>query len=308
MSDAFVLPSWEEALEIQTTNARSFACKKIRVIDSEIPERTVFMRAAQLFAGLSLSECLEIAERARPRVFARNELLFMQGQPFRTLVLVESGCVKLTRLSSNGNEVIVALRGSRDAIDLPAGPIACNHTCNAVVVVRCKALTWDWLTLENLATTAQLNRNICSILTRQLQELQERYHEMAAENVGRRLACALLRLAKQFGTSTDEGTEISISRQELAQMTGTTLFTVSRLISKWAELGLVLPRREAVLVLNPERLDFVSSISQQPSQRSLSSLADREQARLTAGEVLAVVSKCANGAPSLSVLKTAEQS
>jgi CRP-like cAMP-binding protein len=48
--------------------------------------------------------------------------------------------------------------------------------------------------------------------------------------------------------------EVSLSREELAQMTGTTLFTISRLLSRWGEDGFVLPRREAVVIRDPLRL------------------------------------------------------
>jgi hypothetical protein len=48
--------------------------------------------------------------------------------------------------------------------------------------------------------------------------------------------------------------EIKLSREELAQITGTTLFTVSRLLSKWEEQGWVVRRRSAVLVRDPLRL------------------------------------------------------
>ena len=49
----------------------------------------------------------------------------------------------------------------------------------------------------------------------------------------------------------------SLSREELAQLTGTTLFTISRILSKWADTGVVTPRREAVLIRDPQRLDSV---------------------------------------------------
>jgi CRP-like cAMP-binding protein len=68
------------------------------------------------------------------------------------------------------------------------------------------------------------------------------------------LALALLRLLKQVGKESHGGVEVSLSREELAQMTGTTLFTISRILSKWSEQGFVLPRREAVLVRDPQRL------------------------------------------------------
>jgi CRP/FNR family transcriptional regulator, nitrogen oxide reductase regulator len=50
-----------------------------------------------------------------------------------------------------------------------------------------------------------------------------------------------------------------MSREELAQMTGTTLFTISRILSKWAERGIVVPRREAILVGNPKGLESVAN-------------------------------------------------
>ena len=120
--------------------------------------------------------------------------------------------------------------------------------------------------MEDLMVMPQFNENICAILTRHLQELQERYQEMSADKVERRVACAIIRLAKQFGKPTGGGSEIAISRLELAQMTGTTLFTVSRLISKWGELGLILPRREAVLLLDTNRLDLISSVDYQVTE------------------------------------------
>jgi CRP-like cAMP-binding protein len=73
------------------------------------------------------------------------------------------------------------------------------------------------------------------------------------------LALALLRLVKQVGKPAHGGMEICLSREELAQMTGTTLFTISRLLSKWGEEGFVLPRREAVVVLDQKRLGEVSN-------------------------------------------------
>ena len=272
-------------MEIKFNQIRTFTGTDPSLPNLEVAERSKLIRASQLFAGLSITACAQIANRARPRVFARNEFLFMQGQPFRTLVLVESGCVKLTRLNANGSEVILALRGRFDAIDLPAGPNLSHHTFAAQALVKCRTLTWSSSVMGDLMTTPQFNGNICSILTRHLQELQERYQEMSAEKVERRVACAIIRLAQQFGTPTGGGTEISISRHELAQMTGTTLFTVSRLISKWGELGLILPRREAILILDTERLDLISSMDQQPTQKRNSVLADLLPGRVPASSV-----------------------
>ncbi len=260
---------------------RKCAGKQTSTLSSAGTDGAVLLRSSQLFAGLSASECHEIFERAHRRNYERSEMLFMQGQSFRHLILVESGCVKLTRLCPNGSEVILGLRGPNDAIDLPAGPSFCTHTYAAQALIPCRTITWEWSLMERLmATVPNFSRNVCSILTRQLHELQGSYHELSTETVARRVACALLRMAKQFGTPTSRGIEILVSRQELAQMTGTTLFTVSRLISKWGRLGLILPRREAVLMLDLERLDRLSAI-QQPLHEDVFSRAGRTQVELS---------------------------
>ena len=75
--------------------------------------------------------------------------------------------------------------------------------------------------------------------------------------MAQRLALALSRLAKQVGKKTRGGIEISLSREELAQLTGTTLFTISRVLSRWAEMEVVVPGRESVLVPAPKRLESV---------------------------------------------------
>jgi CRP-like cAMP-binding protein len=212
------------------------------------------MSNSALFAGLSAFERAQIAQGARMRVFIPDEFVFSQGQPIRQVLLIESGCVKLTQLNSNGNEVILWLHGSRDAVGVFGIPAKCLHTCSARVIERCRALVWDWSKLEGTPMGQQLRENISLILSERMRELEERFREIATEKVSKRVAFALVRISSQVGKRSPGGVEVCLSREELAQLTGTTLFTISRLMSKWAEHGLVQPRREAVLVRDPQRL------------------------------------------------------
>jgi CRP-like cAMP-binding protein len=230
------------------------------ITESHIAERVVLMCASALFTGLSQRECMEIASCAKARSFARDELLFMQGQPVRNLVLIQTGRVKLTQLSPNGNEVILWMNSEGDAVGVPTDRQACSHTCSARAMEQCSALTWEYAKLQQLLDEyPQIRENINRILSTRLNELAERFREVATEKVAKRLALTLLRLLKQVGKQSHGGVEISLSREELAQMTGTTLFTISRILSKWGDEGFVLPRREAVLVRDPQRLEDVVS-------------------------------------------------
>jgi len=119
-----------------------------------------------------------------------------------------------------------------------------------------RGLIWENSKLQELLDRhPRLRVNITHLLASRLQELEERFREIATEKVARRLALVLLRLAKQIGKSSGEGTQISLSREELAQMTGTTLFTISRVLSRWAEEGLVIPKREAVVIIDAAGLE-----------------------------------------------------
>jgi CRP-like cAMP-binding protein len=79
---------------------------------------------------------------------------------------------------------------------------------------------------------------------------------MSTEQVERRVAHALLRLAKQAGRRVEEGVEIDfpISRQDVAEMTGTTLHTVSRILSAWEQQGFVASGRQRITLREPHKL------------------------------------------------------
>jgi CRP-like cAMP-binding protein len=123
---------------------------------------------------------------------------------------------------------------------------------------ECKVLVWDRGRIQRfLNLYPQLSLNLTKILTLQLHELEERYREVATEKVTRRLALTLVRLSKQIGKRSEYGFHILLNREEIAQMAGATMFTVSRILSRWSEMGLILARREAVIVCDLRRLELL---------------------------------------------------
>ena len=221
-------------------------------------KQTVKVSACDLFSGLSPSECDEILSCARARTFARDEMLFFQGQPVKTLVLIQSGSVKLSQISSAGHEAILWVYGSGATVGVHAETTACNHTCSAQAIEHCKSLVWEYGRLLMLGTQyPQITANLQKILTNRLHELERRFREIATEKAEKRLALTLLRLLDCVGKVSRDGLRVVVSREELAQMTGVTIFTVSRTLSRWAELGLLIPRREAIVVPDLHNLKLV---------------------------------------------------
>jgi CRP/FNR family transcriptional regulator, nitrogen oxide reductase regulator len=227
------------------------------VTASVLEERMGLLNASPLCVGMSHDEVLKIASCARPKAFGRDESLFMQGQPARCLLLIRTGSVKVTQISSGGNEVILWMYGRGSVLGALSEPAGGRHPSSARATEPATALVWDCATLESLMEVCpRIRQNLSQVLMTRLHELEERFREVATEKVPRRLALALLRLSKHVGKKVTEGVEVSLSREELAQMTGTTLFTISRILSQWAREEFVESRRESVLLRDPGRLEF----------------------------------------------------
>lgn len=102
--------------------------------------------------------------------------------------------------------------------------------------------------------------NAMSDLATRVEELRDRYRELATECVEQRLAQALIRLAAQTGTQTQAGVliDVPLSRQDVAEMIGTTLYTVSRILGAWERIGLVDVGRQRVEILDRAGLKGVA--------------------------------------------------
>jgi CRP-like cAMP-binding protein len=236
---------------------RPFASSSFSLVDPALSERAEFVFASSLFAGVKLTDCAKIASFARLRSFGPDQLLFIQGHAIQNVLLIQSGNVKLTQTGPGGNEVILWMGGFQEAIGLQINKDGSSHTCTARAMQPCRVLSWNHLWLQGLmADHPEIRNNITRILSGRLEELQERFREVATERVSTRLVLTLLRLMRQIGRPHKFGTQVSLSREELAQMVGTTLFTTSRILSKWNDAGLILALREAVVVTDARKLEL----------------------------------------------------
>ncbi len=212
------------------------------------------MRNSPLLAGLSDDECKMLAISARKRTYAPDEVIFLQGTPIEHVILIEAGTIKLTRAVANG-EVVLWMCGPSDSIGISSETPFSRHSCTARAIKDCSVLTWESRLIQQLLHEfPQVKANLDNIVARRLKELEQRFCEMSNGNMAYRLGRALVRLAGSIGREEEAGVRVSLSREELAGVAGLSMFTVSRLITKWAHQGLILPRREAVVVCSPNRL------------------------------------------------------
>ena len=199
------------------------------------------------------ADLMMIAGQAIERSVEEGEFFFFQGDPAAYLYILTDGRAKLTQSSAAGQQVSLrvinewqmfgALGAVRQESTYPA-------TAQALESSTALAIRSSFLK-EMMETRPYLSTGLMRLMTNYIQEMQARYRELATEKVERRIARSLLRLADQLGKKNQDGfIEIDFSRQEMAEMSGTTLFSVSRTLSEWERLGLVETGRERVVIRN----------------------------------------------------------
>ena len=224
------------------------------------------LRQVSVFQNATDEDLQLIAQHAIERSIEEGEFFFFQGDPADYFYVLISGRAKLMQTNPAGQQVNLrtinewqmfgALGAVREEAAYPASAQALEHS--TAMAVKSDTLR------ELMKTRPYLAFDLMRLMTGYIQEMQERYRELATEKVERRIARAMLRLAAQMGTKMEGGIELAFTRQDLAEMSGTTLFTVSRVLAEWERQGLVEAGRERVLIRDPHG---VVSIAEELNQQ-----------------------------------------
>lgn len=209
------------------------------------------------FAGLSGEELDAILALARSARYPKDSEVFSQDAEAGAFFLLLSGHIRVVRTSPEGHQVIARYINEGELFGIAVAMGRTTYPATAVAAVDCVALSWPnsaWPELQSRfsAFGASVFRTIGS----RLQETQAQVMEMSTQQVEQRVAHALLRIVRQSGRKTEEGIEVvfPITRQDIAEMTGTTLHTVSRLLSAWEDQGIVRGGRQKVTITDPHAL------------------------------------------------------
>lgn len=210
-----------------------------------------------LFQGMGPEDLDHVLGKARSQRYAKDATIFEEEGEARSFFLLLDGHVRVVKTTRDGQQVIVRFISAGELLGIAHALGRTTYPASAIAAVDCVALAWPGhLWTEFSSQFPAFRAGTYQAVGTRLQEAQTRVVEMSTEQVEQRVAHALLRLAKQTGKKTDEGILIDfpISRQNLAEMTGTTLHTVSRLLSAWETKGFVRSGRQKVTVVEPHRL------------------------------------------------------
>ena len=191
----------------------------------------------------------------------RGTYFFHQEEEAKAFYVIVEGRVRLSQLTPEGHQVIIHFMGPGDGMGIIVALSGSAYPLSAEAVSDSVALKWDYeSTITLMENYALVALNGLRLVAGRFHELQNRYRELATERVEQRVARALMRLTRQVGKRTEEGVllDLPLSRQDLGEMTGTTLYTVSRILSSWEQYGLIITGRERIVIRNPHGLDIIA--------------------------------------------------
>jgi CRP/FNR family transcriptional regulator len=221
------------------------------------------LRASPLFRRLRPPERAHVQAVAHLKRFERGDLIFAEGDAADAFMTIVEGRAKVFKTTPSGKEIILEIFGAGDPLGavavyehlpLPASALALEAT-SCLTIARA-----DFFQL--LEQHPALVRGLLSGMTFRLAELTRRLAEMTGTRVEARLARLFLKLADRLGAPERGGTFVAmpLARQELADLTGTTIETSIRVMSRWQKDDLVRTEKDGFVIVDRQTLEEIAAL------------------------------------------------
>ena len=214
-----------------------------------------------LFRRVKPTERAHVAEVARLQAYARGDVIFNEGDPSEVFLLIVEGRVKIFKSTAAGKEVILEIFGGGDPLGAVAVYESMPFPASAIALEPTRCLSVPQAEFFRLLELhPPLVRALLSGLTLRLAELTRRLTDLSGSRVEARLARLFLKLSDQMGRAERGGTFVpmNLSRQELADLTGTTIETAIRIMSRWSKEAVVHTDKDGFVVLNRDELEAIA--------------------------------------------------
>jgi CRP-like cAMP-binding protein len=219
------------------------------------------LRQTTIFRRLSPDDRQRLAAVASVRAYDKGALLFSEGDASDQLYTVVSGRVKVFKTTPRGTDVILEIFGPGDPVGAVAVYESRPYPATAVALEPTTCLLISRQAFFSLLEAyPTMVRGLLTGLTHRLVELTNRLAELAGGRVEARLARFFLKLATDMGQPRSEGAFIplALSRQELADMIGTTIETAIRIMSRWGKDNVVRTEKDGFVVVDRTALETMA--------------------------------------------------
>lgn len=210
-----------------------------------------------LFNSLAPDEIKEIHPYITKVSFKKKDVIFSEGDPPDWFYIVINGKVKITKLSQEGKEIILEIISPMDFFGGLAVIKGFPYPANAIAMEDTELLK---ISRSNLMRILDRFPNLMYCMALQLSDRMKESHEalknIALERVEARIASLLLKLADKTGRETESGLliDMKLTKQDIAEMVGTTVETSIRTMSKFKKLGMISDREGKIIIKDINKL------------------------------------------------------
>lgn len=225
-------------------------------------ERGDILAALPVFAGLSDRDWEKITDLFNERQYQKDDYIFLEGEAPEALYIVKTGKVKVLRHSTDGKDVVLRVASPGQMLGAVATFDGGGYPGTAQAIEDCTLLLLarnDCLTL--VARYPVFALAVINDMGNRLRSSAEQIRSLAVERVEQRIARVLLKLGVSAGSDLPaEGRviEMPLTRQDVADMTGTTVETAIRVMSKFRRNNLIRTRRGKVVLVDLEALQEIA--------------------------------------------------
>lgn len=220
------------------------------------------LKKIEMFSSLPDDDLKELGSYLSSASFKKRETIFSEGEPPEWFYFAASGKVKITKLSQDGKEIILEVISPTDIFGGVAVLKNFPYPANAVAMEDTEALR---ISRRNLMRLVDRFPNLMYLIAMQLGDRMKSSYEslknIALERVEARIAALLLKLAGKVGAETKEGLliDMRLTKQDVADMVGTTVETSIRTFSKFKKQGLVADADGKFVIKDKKGLASLSS-------------------------------------------------
>ncbi|NLD46055.1 MAG: Crp/Fnr family transcriptional regulator [Clostridiaceae bacterium] len=216
-----------------------------------------YLKKLAFFSELPEDYLERISEISIQRSYKRNMIIFMEDEPGEAFFYIKSGKVKIYRTYDDGREHIIHILGPQEVFGEVTLFNNINYPASASVYEDAEVIIFKNNKIEELIRqNSDLAFNMIKILSRKLLFAQQKIKDLTFNDVYSRMASQIIKLSMSYGKKTDKGIliDINLSRQELADMTGTTRETVSRVISRFKKEKSISEEKDSIIIIDEQKL------------------------------------------------------
>jgi len=216
-------------------------------------DKLSLLQSVPIFSELSPSDLNKIAERMIQRTYTKGQMILLEDDLGQTFFVIAGGSVKITRLSDDGREVILAMLGESDFFGEMSLLDGAGRSANVVALDSSEVLTLarnDFL--EILQEYPKISISLLEELTQRIRKSDQQIESLSLSDVEQRIGITLIRLAEELGTIKHGSVKINNLpyQQDIANMAGTSRETVSRTFKLLEEKGLVTREGRKLTIYN----------------------------------------------------------